>query len=377
MGSVQLDGAGDGGTPGQEQRFGCYGESRARLCVLLTGALPLPGCAGLGGEERLWKRQVGSKCQGFFPSACCDAVSQIGSVPTPGVRVLAGSLPELPARQVLLSEVLREHINLITPGLACAKRQIFLEPRGLREELAGPRTQGGSSTELSPDPASSRSNNCSGGTDAGSCFGDFPILESRGGTSTFWRCFRLFAPHLAALPALLHSDASAVGMNNSVAPVLKLHCVSSSTWGIYSLAGRDPKSTESSRALRASPASMAMGAQRGRSRQQTSLSGKEAMLSGSWYPFSFPSHLRNTVLRASGSSLDSEIRHPLADPLKETAALPVCADGIGHAMGNLPSRSLLQTAIGISFAFCLAQTIPESIPLSHRGMLPTLLWKDF
>lgn len=41
----------------------------------------------------------GSKCQGFFPSACCDAVSQTGSVPTPGVRVPAGSLPELPARQ--------------------------------------------------------------------------------------------------------------------------------------------------------------------------------------------------------------------------------------------------------------------------------------
>lgn len=32
--------------------------------------------------------------------------------------------------------------------------------------------------ELSPDPASSRSNNCSRGTDAGSCFGDFPILVS-------------------------------------------------------------------------------------------------------------------------------------------------------------------------------------------------------
>lgn len=35
----------------------------------------------------------------FFPSACCDAVSHVGSVPTPGVRVPAGSLSELPARQ--------------------------------------------------------------------------------------------------------------------------------------------------------------------------------------------------------------------------------------------------------------------------------------
>lgn len=67
--------AGDGGTPGQEQHFGCYRESWAHLCVLLTGALWLQDCAGLGGEERLWKGQVVSRAavlpQGFYLHCSC------------------------------------------------------------------------------------------------------------------------------------------------------------------------------------------------------------------------------------------------------------------------------------------------------------------
>lgn len=66
----RLHRAGDGGTPGQEQRFGCYGESQACRCVLLAGALRLPGSAVLGAEERLWKRQVVSRAA-VLPQGSC------------------------------------------------------------------------------------------------------------------------------------------------------------------------------------------------------------------------------------------------------------------------------------------------------------------
>lgn len=101
------------------------------------------------------------------------------------------------------------------------------------------------------------------------------------------------------------------GMNSGVAPVLKLHCVSSSTWVIlqpgragskkhqrwqssprWAGSAGKPSLHGHGCAVELKPAANVSVGEGCNAQQLVALP--------SWYPFSFPSQLRNAVLRASG-----------------------------------------------------------------------------